>query len=314
MEQKTVLSFGEILWDLLPDGPQLGGAPLNLACRVASLGERGRVASRLGCDDLGREACERVAALGVDTSLVQWDDDRPTGSVTVRLDARGNPDFTIHTDVAYDFIKTSDAMLGAAATADCICFGTLIQRNETSRRTLYEVLEAGQGALKLLDINLRRNCYDRGTVSSSLEAADIVKLNDGEVGELAGMFGLVSGDLAGRCVEMAARWSLSHCLVTLGEFGSLVASREGRIVYTPGYEVAVVDTCGCGDACTAGFLHGLLRGRSAGESCRLGNALGAMVAGLSGGTVRVTPSELERFVAGDHRRRIDARYEAYAAE
>jgi fructokinase len=312
MPPTAFLAFGEILWDLLPSGPQLGGAPLNLACRLAALGGQSLIASRLGQDDLGRRAFNTAAGLGVDTSLIQWDDSRPTGSVTVRLDHRGVPDFTIHADVAYDRIEFTDALLRAAAVADCICFGTLIQRAPTSRCTLYAVLDAAPRALKLLDINLRRECYDRDTVARSLEAADILKLNDAEITELAAMFHFAANDLPGRCAEVVARWSLSHCLVTLGEFGALAASRGGNIVYTPGYDVCVKDTCGCGDACTAGFLNALLAGKSVAESCRLGNALGALVAQRAGGTEPVATDEFAAFVAGEHRRLIDQRYAPYA--
>src|SRR5205814_7800287 len=132
---KTVLSFGETLWDLLPAGPLLGGAPCNLAYRINSLGERGILVTRLGRDDLGRKASESLATLGMDARYVQWDDAHPTGTVPVTVDARGVPDFTILKDVAYDYIEPTDDLLKLASGADCLCFGSLSQRSERSRRT-----------------------------------------------------------------------------------------------------------------------------------------------------------------------------------
>jgi len=125
---RTVLSFGETLWDLLPAGAVLGGAPCNLAYRVNALGERGLIVTRLGRDARGREAYERLRGLGMDLSLVQWDDRKPTGTVPVILDAKGIPDFTIVEDVAYDGIDATPELLAEAGKADCVCFGTLIQR------------------------------------------------------------------------------------------------------------------------------------------------------------------------------------------
>ena len=177
---KRILSYGETLWDMLPDGDVLGGAPFNFACRAGSLGDRAVMVSRLGRDDLGRKALDQIAALGMDAALIQLDEDLPTGTVRVSFDEKGVPDFYIVPDVAYDNIVMNAALGEAAASADCFCFGTLIQRAEASRRTLYELLEASPGSIKFLDMNLRKNCFSQETIAQSLQKADMLKLNDGE--------------------------------------------------------------------------------------------------------------------------------------
>jgi len=307
-----VLSFGETLWDLLPTGAVLGGAPLNLAYRMTGLGDDGRIVTRLGRDDLGRKAFELATQLGLDTRFVQWDDDRPTGTVEVELDGAGNPDYTIIPDVAYDRIEPADELLRAAGQADCICFGTLIQRTDVARATLGRLLDYGSHSLKLLDINLRRNCYTPQTIDESLSRADVLKLNDAEAAELAGMFGLPGDGIRDLCSEMIRRWSLAHCLVTLGERGVLAASDDGGVTYVPGYRVEVADTCGAGDACTAGFLHRLLGEAPTADCCRLGNVLGAMVATQQGATVPIEAAAVEEFISGAHERIVDSALESLA--
>ena len=153
--RRTVVAFGEILWDLLPTGPKLGGAPFNFAYRVNSLGDRGIIVSRLGRDDLGKRAWEQASSLGMESTFVQWDENAPTGRVEITLDENRNPDYFIVPGVAYDNVEVTQSLLDFAPGADCFCFGTLMQRTPTARRTLEQLVEASEKALKLLDINLR---------------------------------------------------------------------------------------------------------------------------------------------------------------
>ena len=303
--QKTVLAFGELLWDLLPSGRVLGGAPANFAYRVNSLGERGLIVSRVGIDPLGQSAVDRLVALGMDTGYLQRDDHYPTGTVRVQLDSQGNPDFFIVPGVAYDWIECPEALRHAASQADCLCFGTLVQRSDRSRHTLAEVLRAAPQALKLLDINLRKECYTPQTIRESLEQADILKLNEQEVAHLAGLFQLRANPLDLFAEVALRRWNLSHCLITLGERGAFVASRSGEKVYSPGYRVRLADTCGSGDACSAGFLHGLLHGEPVAQCLQLGNALGAIVATQRGATQPISAPELNGFLAAPPERVIE---------
>jgi len=309
--KKTILAFGETLWDVFPTGAKLGGAPFNFAYRMNSLGDRGIIVSRLGKDDLGRQAYDAMSSLGLDTAHVQWDEEHPTGTVPVVVDEKGNPDFTIIKDVAYDYMEVTDALLEVAREADCICFGTLAQRTEPTRRTLEQTLQAPGQSLKLLDVNLRKDCYSTGTVTKSLERADVLKLNEDEAAYLSDLFDLGDVAIPDFARAMIERWSLSHCLVTLGERGAFASSAGGEAAYAPGYKVDTVDTCGSGDAFTAGFIHRLVRGGSLGECCDLGNALGAMVARQAGGTESVAPAEIKEFMASGRERVPEPALESY---
>lgn len=297
---KTVLSFGETLWDLLPSGPVLGGAPCNFAYRVHSLGDRGVLVTRLGRDALGERAFDALRRLGMETDFVQWDDARPTGTVPVRLDSNGVPDFTITPDVAFDFIEASAGLLDLAGRADGVCFGSLIQRSPGSRETLYRVLDAAPQALKFLDINLRKGCFVRDTLQASLERADVLKLNDDEAARIAREFGLKGSGVRETAEAILRAWSLDCCVVTLGERGAYAVTAGDR-AYVPGWKVAVVDTVGSGDAFSAGFVHRYLQGRPLSECCHFGNLLGALVASKAGATGEVTRDEMARFLAADPR-------------
>jgi fructokinase len=302
------VAFGEVLWDLLPSGRVLGGAPFNFIHRVASIGNHGLIISRLGGDDLGREALAAMAAIGMDARCIQRDARRSTGTVPVSLDADGNPVFTILPDVAYDHIEPSAEAEAAVAGSDCFCFGTLIQRSPVSARTLHGLLESFRGKLRLLDLNLRRDCWSAERVRSSIERTDVLKLNDGEAETIAPLYGLESLSLRDFSSAMFGRTRLSHVVITLGPGGAFAVPRSGDAVYDPAYSVKVVDTVGSGDAFTAGFAHGLLAGWSLARSVRYGNALGACVAGQRGATGPVTPADVERLEREDRRRDTDPRF------
>jgi fructokinase len=291
---KTVLSFGETLWDLLPAGPLLGGAPCNLAFRVNSLGERGLIVTRLGRDDLGRKAADRLRELGMDLRLVQWDERCPTGTVPVTVDAKGVPTYTIVEDVAYDRIEATPELLAEASRADCVCFGTLVQRTAGSRETLRRVLEAAPRALKVLDLNLRKNCYTRDTIENSLGAADILKLNEDEVREVARMFGLHPTSVDQAASDCLNRWQLDSVVVTRGAEPARAMTAK-RTIDTEVPKVEVVDTIGCGDAFTAAFVTGWLRGHPLDDCLLVGSALGALVAKTAGATAPITVDEIKRF-------------------
>ena len=292
---KAILAVGEVLWDLLPDGRRLGGAPFNFAYRADSLGDRGLMVSRLGRDNLGDKALAAVGRLGMDTRLLQRDDAHPTGTVQVHFNKKGIPDYFIVPDVAYDHIAFTAALREAVTQADCLCFGTLVQRSTTTRKTLQVLLEEAADCLKILDINLRKDCYSRATVEYSLRHADLLKLNDDEVRTLGDLLDMSNGDPLGFCDAIMERYPVQHCLVTFGEHGALIRSRTGAGIYEPGCRVDVVDTLGSGDAFTAGFAHRYLRGHTVRDACRFGNMLGALVATQMGGTEPVSAQAVAAF-------------------
>jgi fructokinase len=288
----SILAYGEVLWDLLPAGPALGGGPLNFGYRLSSLGDPVIMVSRLGRDDLGERAAHEIRALGMDAGFLQWDDTRPTGTVPVELDSQGHPRFTILPDVAYDEIETTPNLLALAARARCICFGTLIQRSARSRDTLTNIMQAAPSAFKALDINLRKDCYSADTIERSLTLADALKLNDDEILALAGPAGLPTEP---REFVRAAldRWSLQVCVVTLGARGACGASSDGQIADAAGRPAQIVDTVGAGDAFTAGLIHAWLGGQTLAQALELGNVMGALTAGRRGGTAPISRHEIE---------------------
>ncbi len=311
--KKVIVAFGEILWDILPDCMRLGGAPFNFVCRINSLNDRGLMISRLGRDELGRQALETVRSLGPDVGLLQQDPIRPTGTVQVSFDDDHMPDYLIVPEVAYDHIELTDSLIDAVARADCLCFGTLVQRSGTTRHTLARLLEDSSGCLKVLDINLRKNCYCRETVDYSLGHADLLKLNDDEVKVLGGLLGLAADSPIAFSNEVMERYPIKHCLVTFGEHGALVVSRTGETVYEPGYRVKLEDSVGSGDAFTAGFVHKYLCGQSVRESCHFGNMLGAIVATQVGGTEPVSAEQIEQFERNATKRNMLPELERYLA-
>ncbi len=293
--KKTVVAFGEILWDILPSGLVLGGAPFNFVYRVNSLGDAGLMASRLGRDDLGRQAFDKIVSLGLQTRLVQWDDEAPTGTVQVSFDAQNNPDYVIVPDVAYDRIALTEILADAVDRADCLCFGTLAQRATTSAETLAALLERTQRPMKLLDINLRKDCYTEDSVVFSLGSADVLKLNEDEARTVGRMLRLRHDTVREFCADVVAEWGLDFCLVTLGENGAFGYAGDGRETYTPGYKVKLADSLGSGDAFAAGFVHKILRGASLQEAVAFGNILGALVATQTGATTPITHDQIDRF-------------------
>jgi len=302
--KKSIFSFGEVLWDLLPGQRILGGAPFNFVYRVNSLGDTGYMVSRLGRDLLGEEAFEKIKSLDLDTRFIQWDERHPTGTVKVSFDTANNPDFVILPGVAYDYIEHTPELLKSVAKADCLYFGTLTQRAETSQKTLQKLLEAAKQCVKFLDMNLRKDCFSKESIKFSLKQADILKLNEDEARFLADIFNYSFISIPLFCEEMINKWNLRFCLVTLAEKGAFAASQTGESVYCPGYNINFVDSVGAGDAFSAGFVFKLLKGSSFQQGCQFGNILGALVATQTGATTKLTPETIENFLSQKNQRHI----------
>jgi fructokinase len=291
-----VLAFGEVLWDNLPDGLVLGGAPANFAGRVQSLGESVALVSRVGKDALGEETIVRLRKMGLDTDYVQQDQEHKTGTVEVDVDSVGSASlYTFLENSAWDYIACNKNVRAAAEHAQLVYFGTLAQRNEVSRAALEDIFKAAPSATKLLDVNLRVGCYTPETVDSSLHKADILKLNDAEVDEIGNMLGFKHHSMEAFCDAVVKKHGVKLCLVTRGAMGVFARTEDGQAHDIPGFDVSVVDTVGAGDAFTAGFVWSYIRGGTVQDSCEIGNRLGAMVATQRGGTVPVTVAELMAF-------------------
>ena len=283
----TVVGLGEILWDMLPDGKQLGGAPANFAYHAHALGAESFVASCVGNDPLGREIFERVKALGLDSSYIATDNAHPTGTVDVEVDADGKPRYVIHENVAWDFIPAGSALLELAARADAVCFGSLCQRSKASRETIRRFLRATRpDCLRVFDINFRQSYYSAGVVKESLQSASVLKLNEEELPVIAQ---LLEGVHPAELLE-AFNASLDLIALTKGSEGSVLITSELSSIQ-PGAEVEVADTVGAGDAFTAALVMGLLRGDDLDKINASAGRLAGYVCSQRGATPEV-PSEV----------------------
>jgi fructokinase len=252
-----VVGIGEVLWDLMPAGKQLGGAPANFAHHAHSLGAEAVVITRVGEDDLGREILDRFKQSEISVDVVQIDANKTTGTVAVALRDGGVPQFTIREDVAWDWLAPTDLALKVVATADAICFGSLAQRSRISRASIQQLMAAAPAkALRIFDINLRQPYYTREIIEQSLRSANVLKLNDTELPVLGAMFELGSQpkqQIQGLC----QRFGLELVALTRGAQGSLLY-QGGRWSEHFSQPVQVVDTVGAGDAFTAALTVGLL--------------------------------------------------------
>ena len=290
--RSIIVGIGELLWDMLPGGRQLGGAPANVARHVCSLGETGIVVSRVGADSLGRELLARFHAAGWSGEFIQIDEVHPTGTVSVRLAADVSPSFAIREAVAWDFIECREALDSLASRAAAVCFGTLAQRSEVSRRAIGRFLHlAALATVRLLDLNLREGFYSREVVENSLRAANAVKLNCDELDVVRSMFSL-PGDDDKVIAELAARFELQVIALTKGAQGSLLYA-DGALFTHAGFPVRVVDTVGAGDAFAAALLVGLLRRDSPERINRFANRSAAFVCARGGATADLSQLDME---------------------
>jgi fructokinase len=265
-----ILSCGEILWDLFPDGPRFGGAPANFAAHASLLGASVSVLSAVGQDTPGQEALGILKRLGIDTALIQETAAAPTGTVLVSVDSAGKPDFTIQPDAAWDRLEWSPALRNSIADFDAVYFGTLGQRSAKSRDTIRRVLETAtdHGILRVLDINLRPPFYDGTVLRESLSFASVLKLSDEELPAVAAACAIARDAAPAEILaELRSSLSLNCVLMTRGANGAVFVAADETIEQA-GFPVTVVDTVGAGDAFTAAFVTGLLRGQPVAAALR----------------------------------------------
>ena len=296
-----ILGIGELLWDMLPAGPQLGGAPANYSVMASRLGNHASVLSRIGSDDLGKRALEVLAPFPVDTALIQVDPVQPTGRVTVQLQD-GQPSYTIHQPVAWDFLAPTDQWLRAAAAADAVCFGSLAQRDPVSRATIHALVHATRPECEsIFDVNLREPYFTAEILRESLKLATVVKMNDAEVPVVARLLGLAHPTQTVQ-LRQGAEMLLSEfpdlklAAITRGGHGSLLVAQSEWDEH-PGIQITVADTIGAGDAFTAAMTHYLLRGAPLSVLNEAGNRWGGYIASQSGAMPAISSETLARITA-----------------
>ena len=292
----TILGIGELLWDMLPADSQLGGAPANYTVMAGRLGDRAAILSRVGRDALGEKALEVLEPFPVDCSRLQKDPEQPTGRVTVELED-GQASYTFHQPVAWDFLELTEEWLDLARSADAVCFGSLAQRSEQSRKTIHALVMATRPQCqRIFDVNLRAPFYTAEIVRESLKLASVMKMNDVEVPLVLGLLKLSSPDAPAFPAHSPASTAellldangllgtfpnLNLVAITRGGEGSLLVARTEWHEH-PGIAVKVADTIGAGDAFTAAMTHYLLRGAPLRILNEAGNRWGSFVASQSG--------------------------------
>ncbi len=285
-----VIGIGELLWDMLPGGPRMGGAPANFACHANALGAEAAVISRVGDDDSGRKLVDRLAALGVATEGVTTDPANPTGTVEVSLGEDGQPCFRIVPGVAWDHLAATPGHMRLAADADAICFGSLGQRSVSSRDAIRRLVSATPAAaLRVFDVNLRGDFFTPETIGESLKLANLCKLSDAELPAIAAMLGL-GGDTRGQLRELAARHGLDLIAYTRGSSGSVLTDGSQWCEHA-GFPSEVRDTIGAGDSFTCAVVMGLLQGWPLERISESANAIAAFVCSRDG-AVPELPCEL----------------------
>jgi len=271
-----VLSFGEILFDVIGDTEHLGGASFNLAAHLSKLNNDVWIMSAVGRDIRGQKIKQAAEKLGVKGDYLQ-ENDNPTGYVQVEIDELGKPTYTIHEDVAWDNIGEIDPK----DDFDCFCFGSLVQRNQVSQNSLFQVLDNIKFNQVFFDVNLRQNYYSQAVVEKSLQYASIVKLNDEEVIVLSKLLFQEDLNEADFVKKIIDEFDLQIVIVTRGGEGCAVYSNNEK-VEVPGIKIIIKDTVGAGDAFSAGFLHKYFETNDLKLSAEFANELGAYVASRAG--------------------------------
>ena len=287
---RLVIGIGEALWDMLPEGKKLGGAPANFAFHAGQFGLEIMAVSAIGLDPLGEEIAKELEEHGLPFHLDRID--YPTGTVQVTLDSNGIPRYEIKEDVAWDNIPYTKELADLAGRAQAVCFGSLAQRNPVSRETIGWFLDAvPEDCLKVFDINLRQSFYSKEIIEDSLRRCDILKINDEELEIVKEMFGLEDLPTEGLCRSIIDEYGLKMLILTCGVNGSHVFSGDvSSFIETP--KVKVADTVGAGDSFTGAFVASILKGKTVREAHEAAVKVSAFVCTQSG-AMPVIPEDLK---------------------
>ena len=284
-----IVGLGEALWDCLPDGRKLGGAPANFAYHASQFGNEAYAVSAVGNDDLGDETLAALDEKGL--NYVMQRVDYPTGRVQVKLDDAGIPTYDIQEGADWDNIPFDDRLKTLAGRCRAVCFGSLAQRSEVSRATIYKFLDATpRHCLRICDINLRQHFYSKEVIRESLRRCNILKINDEELVAIGRMFGYPGLDFENKCWLILGKYHLNCLVLTCGVNGSYVFSK-GVMSYLTTPKVKVSDTVGAGDSFTGAFTSAILAGKSVHEAHELAVNVSAYVCTQNGAMPKL-PSHL----------------------
>lgn len=286
-----VVGMGEALWDVLPEGKKIGGAPANFAYHVSQFGLPSCVVSAVGDDALGKEIIENFTSKGLNQLIAEVP--YPTGTVQVEIDPAGVPQYEIKENVAWDNIPYTAHLEMLAEKTKAVCFGSLAQRNVVSRNTINLFLDAmpqNEDTLVVFDVNLRQGFYNKEILCNSMKRCNILKINDEELVTVSRMFGYPGIDLQDKCWILLGKYNLKMLILTCGINGSYVFTL-GNVSFQPTPKVEVADTVGAGDSFTAAFIASILKGKSVQEAHSTAVQTSAFVC-TKKGAMPTLPSEL----------------------
>jgi fructokinase len=302
---KQILCIGEVLWDRLPSGAKPGGAPMNVALHLNAIGQNVSISSRIGNDEPGNELKSFLEKSGLSTEFIQVDSSLPTSEVLVHLDENNNATYEICEPVAWDNLELTELLMEKAAQSGLIIYGTLASRKPESRSTILSLLE--NGAVKLIDVNLRKPYDSREIVELLLSKADIVKLNDDELITIAKWHNQFSFNEKEMATWFAGQYNAELVCVTKGEKGAILFSK-GEFLEHPGFKVDAVDTVGAGDAFLAGFVAALFEEKSKDKALEFACATGAFVATKAGATPEYNMNEIEQILISNKNKYVEKIY------
>ncbi len=290
---KKIVCFGEVLFDVFPTHKKIGGAPLNVGLRMASLGMDTQIISRIGQDEIGKELLDFVAENGVSTDSIQVDKTFATGEVLVKLNDKGSASYTINYPVAWDKIEASPEAQKVVANADALVFGSLVCRDNTSYQSLLILLNSAK--YKIFDVNLRAPFYTKELLSDLMNKADFIKFNDDELYEISEFLGSPFHSLEQNIQFIADKTNTQHICVTKGSHGAILFYNN-QLYYNSGYKITVADTVGAGDSFLAGLLTQILTGIDPQKAINFACALGALVAQEEGANPKISADAIAEFM------------------
>lgn len=291
--EKYVVGMGEALWDVLPEGKKIGGAPANFAYHVSQFGLNSCVVSAIGDDALGHEIVENFTSKGLNQVIEKVP--YPTGTVQVEIDQAGIPQYDIKENVAWDNIPYTARLEAIAENTQAVCFGSLAQRNVVSRNTINRFLDAmpqGDNNLVVFDVNLRQGFYNKEILCNSMTRCNVLKINDEELVTVSRMFGYPGIDLQDKCWILLGNYNLKMLILTCGINGSYVFT-PGNVSFQPTPKVDVADTVGAGDSFTAAFISNIIKGRTVAQAHQCAVQTSAFVC-TKKGAMPILPAELTK--------------------
>lgn len=293
---KKIVAFGEVVWDILPNGKILGGTPSNLVFRCNAMGENGYLLSRLGDDELGHAALDKLNELGISDRNVQIDSEFKTGTVNVTFDDNNEPQYKVALDVAFDHIEFSAEALKLVREADCLVFGLLPQRFGISKNTLRELIKESPDSLHFFDLKLFEHFFNVAVVELLLKAAHVVRIKEKEVDFLAEKLDIEFGNLEDFASRLSEKYNIDLAIITRGSAGVLAYHHKNGLFFEPGFKIEMEDNVGSGMAFSAGLLHYLLNGKRIEEALKFGNAAGALNSTKRGATTSFTKQDVLNFM------------------